>query len=632
LKKLNENLKAANESLQTEIAERQQTEEALRESEERYHILAENFPNGVVLLFDKNLRFTLAEGAGLAAVGLSKERMQGNTIWEVFSPEDCAVIEPHYRAALAGTAAHFEMPYTDRVFLVHTLPIQNERGEIFAGMVMTQDITERKEAERLKDEFVSTVSHELRTPLTSLRGFAELMLKRDFPPEKQREFLTIIHSEAIRLTNLINDFLDLQRIESGRQVYHFDSVEMTPVLHEGVTLFAHENGKHILRLAVPDSLPPVRADADRIRQVLANLLSNAVKFSPQGGEVTVGARQEGTNVVIWVADQGVGISSEALPRLFSRFFRVDNTATRSVGGTGLGLALVKEIVEAHEGKVWVESAPGKGSTFFFTLPLAEQAARIQAIPRPVDAIGTTDILVVEDNQAYARLLQEHFASAGMTVAVTDKAEEALEWIQRSAPRLVLTDIHLAGRLDGWDLLVALKDDQVLRSIPVLIIAASEEANVRGLALAGADYLLKPVSPDWLLHAIRQCLPTLPGKCVLVVDDDAAFCRQVGAWLASEGVVVEEGANGREALAHMARRIPDLLLLDLLMPEMDGFEVLRQLRVDRRTVNLPVLVVTGKDLLAEEKIYLKQKLATLVSKKEASLDYFARVVGQILTKN
>ncbi|MBI3301867.1 MAG: response regulator [Deltaproteobacteria bacterium] len=228
--------------------------------------------------------------------------------------------------------------------------------------------------EQLKDDLVAAVSHELRTPLTSLRGFAELMLNRVFPPEKQRQFLAIIHTEAVRLTELINDFLDLQRMEVGRQVYRFASVALVPLLHETLTVFTREDGKHLLRLEAPDALPPVWADTDRIRQVLANLLSNAMKFSPHGGEVWVGARQEGAQVVVWVADQGVGMTMDSMQKLFTKFYRVDNTETRHVGGTGLGLALVKQIVEAHQGRVWVESELGVGSTFFFALSVTDPQA------------------------------------------------------------------------------------------------------------------------------------------------------------------------------------------------------------------------------------------------------------------
>jgi PAS domain S-box-containing protein len=231
-----------------------------------------------------------------------------------------------------------------------------------------QDITARKHAELLKDELVSTVSHELRTPLTSLRGFAELMLSRSFPEEKQRQFLSIIHQEATRLTNLINDFLDLQRMESGRQVYEFTTTPLTPLVRDALSVFINAPGKHAFFLDLTDDLPLVRVDADRIRQVLTNLLSNAVKYSPQGGPISVGARHDGSQATVWVADHGLGIPQDVQPQLFSKFFRVNNQETRSIGGTGLGLALVKEVVEAHDGRVWVKSTEGQGSTFFFSLP------------------------------------------------------------------------------------------------------------------------------------------------------------------------------------------------------------------------------------------------------------------------
>ena len=226
------------------------------------------------------------------------------------------------------------------------------------------------ERERLKDELVSIVSHELRTPLTSMRGFAELMLKREFPPEKQREFLSIIHTEAVRLTNLINNFLDLQRMEAGHQMYDFVEVDIVAVICDTLSVFSHGvNGSHYFRLETPGPLPPVWADADRLRQVLTNFLSNAVKFSPQGGEIRVGARREGDHIIVWVADQGVGICLEDREKLFTKFYRVDNKETRHVGGTGLGLAIAREIVEAHKGRVWVESTASVGSTFFFALPI-----------------------------------------------------------------------------------------------------------------------------------------------------------------------------------------------------------------------------------------------------------------------
>ena len=237
---------------------------------------------------------------------------------------------------------------------------------------IVRDITQRKEIERLKDDLVSTVSHELRTPLTSIRGFTELMLTRTFPPEKQQDILAIMQGEAVRLTNLINDFLDLRRMEAGQAVYQFASVQLDPLFQRSLAPFLSANGNHTFRVELAETLPTATADADRIQQVLTNFLSNAVKFSPAGGEIVLGADSQEHELVVWIKDQGIGIAPEILPKVFDRFFRVESSMTRAIGGTGLGLALVKEIITIHKGRVWAESILGQGSTFFFTLPLSDE--------------------------------------------------------------------------------------------------------------------------------------------------------------------------------------------------------------------------------------------------------------------
>lgn len=240
---------------------------------------------------------------------------------------------------------------------------------------LEQALIAAREVDRLKDDLIATVSHELRTPLTSLLGFTELMLQRDFPQAKQHELLTIMHNESLRLTNLINNFLDLQAIGAGRSRYHFTDLPLSPLLYEAIDLFSKADGKHTWQTTIPDNLPLVHIDADRVRQVVTNLLANAVKFSSHGGIIVLGVTRETTELIVSVSDQGIGIPQEAIPQLFTKFFRVDDGATRTTNGTGLGLALIKEIVEAHHGRVWVDSTVGKGSTFYFTLPLATEVLK-----------------------------------------------------------------------------------------------------------------------------------------------------------------------------------------------------------------------------------------------------------------
>ena len=304
-------------------------------------------------------------------LGYQPEELLGTHMTTLVHPDDLVGFQDTLSRCLStpGATTHLEYQALHKDSSFRTLEVVGSNlllNPAVAGVVLNiRDVTERQDAARLKDDLLSVVSHELRTPLTSLRGFTELLLTRALPPDKQQRFLRIIHDETVRLSHLINNFLDLQRIQAGRQVYQLAPIELVAVLRDMVTLFTPESGSHVLRLEVPEALPAVHADAERLCQVLANLLSNALKFSPRGGAVTVGARAQETDVLVWVTDQGLGIPPEAAPKLFSKFYRVEHHETRQIGGTGLGLALVKEIVEAHHGSVWVESVLGQGSTFFF---------------------------------------------------------------------------------------------------------------------------------------------------------------------------------------------------------------------------------------------------------------------------
>jgi PAS domain S-box-containing protein len=372
-------LAEANRELRSEITERRRVEVALGESEMRLRAIVDHAVDGILTIDERGI---------IESYNPAAERTFGYTAAEVIGQNVKMLMpEPYYsehdnylrnylhtgQAKIIGVGREVTGRRKDGSMFPLELAVSEVRlgdWRLFTGI--TRDITQRKEVERLKDELIAIVSHELRTPLASLRGFAELMLTRDFTPEKQREFLTVMRDESIRLTKLIDAFLDIQRMASGRQAYNFQSVDILPLLHDTVALFTAGDTQHTWRLEMPDTLSPVRADPDRIRQVLSNLLSNALKFSPRGGEVTVTARQQGGYIEVQVADQGVGIPLEALPNLFSKFFRVNNPEIRHIGGTGLGLAVVREIVDAHAGRVWVQSALGQGSTFFFTLPVVDQ--------------------------------------------------------------------------------------------------------------------------------------------------------------------------------------------------------------------------------------------------------------------
>lgn len=351
---------------------------ALSESEKRFRSLIEHSSDLITVLNENGL--ILYNSPSITRIlGYEADELLGSSTTSLLHPADEAKVTETFRALRKEPASlrsfEFRICHKDRSWRTFESIGQNllEDTAVSGVVLNSRDITERKEVERLKDDLVSTVSHELRTPLTSLRGFAELLLTREFSREKQRHFLEVILNEGTRLTNLINDFLDIQRIESGKQTYHFGAVDLAPLLQNALIVFNPEETHHHLHLEIADNVPQVYADADRLHQVLANLLSNAMKFSPQGGRIAIRARPMENSVVVEVADPGVGIPPDMIPRLFQKFYRVDNRETRSIGGTGLGLALVKDIITAHGGQVWVESQLNEGSSFFFSLPIATSA-------------------------------------------------------------------------------------------------------------------------------------------------------------------------------------------------------------------------------------------------------------------
>jgi PAS domain S-box-containing protein len=499
-----------------------------------------------------------------------------------------------------------QLTIEDRIVSVHLAPVlmgARRSAQQFLGTVSVfRDVTVEVEADRAKTEFVSMVSHELRTPMTSIKGYTDLLLMGSVGSltDGQERFLSIVRSNVDRLTMLVDDLLDISRIESGR-------LELTPEpmnLQEAVTRVvasmearADEKGL-ILQSQLPTVLPMVRADSDRVVQILTNLVGNACQYTPSGGEVVVSAQAKETEVCISVQDTGIGISPRDQEKIFDRFFRADSPDVQGVSGTGLGLPIVKSLVEMHGGEIWVESELGKGSSFTFTLPTETVSEPVAPTDRP------STFLVVEDDQDIARLIQFHLSGDGREVLVAHRGDEALALAKDKRPDLVTLDVMLPDA-SGFDVLEALKSDPQTRDIPVIIVSVMPDRR-EGLRLGAVDYIGKPIDEEKLLAAVRKALKASSGR-VLVVDDDPDTTSLLEHVLGENGFVVETVTRGREVLATARKLSPSLILLDVKLPDLDGYSILEQLKADPDVSGAPVIVMTGSEIIVDAK---RQKVLAL----------------------
>jgi signal transduction histidine kinase/CheY-like chemotaxis protein len=361
-------------------------------------------------------------------------------------------------------------------------------------------------ASRHKSEFLASMSHELRTPLNAVIGFSEVLLERMFGDlnDRQEEYLHDIWSSGKHLLELLNEILDLSKVEAGQMTLEPSEFSLQEALGHGLALVRERAARHGIRLGleVAPDVGPVRADELRIKQVIVNLLSNAVKFTPDGGRVEVQARTEGPEVVVTVADTGTGVAAEDRERIFESFQQGGRRAS-TTEGTGLGLTLSKRIVELHGGRIWVESELGEGSTFGFAIP-AGTPAPAAAIDLPGQADGEGTVVVIDDDRRSIDLLSVYLEAAGMRVVGARDGRRGVELVRALHPAIVVLDILLPG-MDGWQVLESLKADPATAAIPVVVVSILDERG-RGLALGAAEYLVKPVSREGVLDALARCGP------------------------------------------------------------------------------------------------------------------------------
>lgn len=476
---------------------------------------------------------------------------------------------------------------------------------------------EMREIDRLKSQFLANMSHELRTPLNSIIGFSRVIIKGIDGPvtELQQQDLTAIYNSGQHLLGLINDILDLSKIEAGKMELAFDEVNIADIATSVLATMSgliKDKPIQMKRVIQPD-LPAVRADAIRIRQVMINLLSNAAKFTDEGNilmEICLQPSVAGRNEVrISVTDTGPGIAPHDQAKLFQPFSQVDDSPTRKTGGTGLGLSICQHIVNMHGGKIWVDSDVGKGSTFHFTLPLFRKEKESVAALSGNNKV----ILAIDDDIQVIGLYERYLRPQGYEIMPLTDPSQAVERAKKIKPFAITLDIMMPG-IDGWQVLDELKGNPDTRDIPVVICSIIEDLE-KGFNLGATDYLLKPILEEDLVNALDRANMDGSIRDVLVIDDNPDDLRLIGKILTDDGrykaIFAEGGRMGWDLLS--SGKPPHAVILDLFMPEVDGFKILENMQASEKLRDIPVVVISGMDLTAEQKNQLNEFGQRLLSK-------------------
>ena len=527
-----------------------------------------------------------------------------------------------------------------------------------------QKNVELEASSRMKSEFLANMSHELRTPLNAIIGFSEV-LKDGLVGEistQQRVFIGDIFSSGNHLLSLINDILDLSKVEAGKMVLDLEPVLVASSLANSLSIIREKAASRHIRLEIDaaENLGTIQADARKLKQIVYNLLSNAVKFTERGNVVLRVSRVPRSEVgklsgsrpgrsfpliesefaeflKISVIDSGIGISAGGLEHLFKPFSQIDSGLARKFEGTGLGLALVKLLAELHGGAVAVDSAVGDGSCFTVWLPLRQPQSKSPASPKGsvstfVVGAGPRTALVVEDDVKSADLIRLQLEAEGFKVIHAASAEAALVLAVQQPLSLITLDVMLPN-MDGWEFLSRIKQVPALSHIPVVIISIVADQN-KGFALGAVAVMQKPLSRQDLFDSLVEMglLPRLPGKAlkVLVVDDDRNAVELIALRLQDFASTVLRAGGGREAIEIACRELPDLIVLDLMMPEGTGFEVVETLRKQVDTARIPVLVLTAKQITAEDRTKLNGYVMAILEKSECDPGRFTAEVRRALS--
>ena len=500
-------------------------------------------------------------------------------------------------------------------------------------------------ATRAKSEFLANMSHELRTPLNAIIGFSEILWDQTFGKlnEKQTKYINNVLVSGRHLLQLINDILDLSKVEAGRMELELSRVNIKDLLANSLIMIKEKALKHGIKLDshISQELMDLEISADerKLKQIMFNLLSNAVKFTPDGGVITTTVRREGKDLITSVADSGIGIKPEDQERVFGEFEQLDSTYARQQQGTGLGLALNRRLVELHGGRIWVESkGEGKGSTFTFVIPIEalQRVSEVSIEPEePLPSRPDVDdsrplVLVVEDDRQAAELISHYLSEAGYAVAHAFDGEQAIQMVRELRPYAITLDIVLPKK-DGWEVLAELKSLPEVKDIPVVILSVVENRPF-GLNLGAVEYFVKPVNKEQLIKAVRNVMAKTAREhktmTILVVDDEPQTVEMLTGYLQAEGFTVLQAYGGKQGIDLAIEKQPDAIILDLIMPEVSGFDVVQRLQAHPEAREIPILIFTAKHLAAEDRQRLTSHVQAISLKSGSGKENLLRALEKL----
>jgi PAS domain S-box-containing protein len=630
-------LVSVNQKLQAELDEHRNTQLALRVSQARLAGIVE-IADDAIISINRDYQITLFNRGAEKIFGYLADEVIGQPLdllmpkrfidvhrqhVKEFGQKSVTTQQMHNRREIWGQRKDgTEFPAEASISKL------NLEGEVIYTVYL-RDITERKQIDRMKDEFVSMVSHELRTPLTSIHGSLGMLtsglLKADSEPGKR--LLHIAVESTDRLVRLINDILDIERIESGHVKMEKVGCDLVDLIQEAVDVMRPIAEKANITLSVSAETVWVDVDRDRIIQTLTNLLSNALKFSPSPSTVSVATEIDANQVLVIVKDQGRGIPADKINSIFERFQQVDSSDSRNQDGTGLGLAICRSIVYQHQGRIWVESTVNVGSTFYFTLPLSPSQ------PQPTTASQTVDIdltpseltetaplvLVCNDSAAARSTLEHLLERQGYRVVSVASGEDAIAQANSNRPDVIL----LLGS-HAWETMVFLKQQSITSEIPMLICRVSLPNG------EGVDTTVAPIDETALFELLREALsPASRRMRVLIVEDNPELAEMLTILFERHGVSVIRASTGREAIRMSQQLHPDLLVLDLVLPEGDGFTVVEWLKLHSQLYRTPLIVYSVKELDRRERDRLKLGPTEFLTKGRVTIQEFEQRVMALL---